>query len=407
MRRDDYILMSSLALLNAFPETRSKVVVGLLNDQVFDLDQLRRPQKFSLGFRIHHALISMNKALMTFDEEGMLGAQVVLDLKDSRPLLQIKTSVGTKSFDLEVTFSSPFAMSSTELVELLNAQSFDQEIWQSVLEFINASNRINQSSEIDIGEIKKYLINPNNQNHFNVIVESVIELVQIEALVRNAAFQIPLQLNLKLKLRDPDLSYGIPLNPENKDPRYLASLQLQKQSSWGLASAEYRWEMYLWNELPLMDWEEHPVTLESAREDLVLALKRIYTFSDEVATPFTEAFQMALFVLNDPLFKSLSVNPGFVTAAKIALEKNNYSERAKSAFDRVFQDTGDLLNAGLTPEVVCSLKAFSIGNVFGGMGSWNDQAFPKPEDSAEFKASSNQLYQALQVFFIASLNKIC
>lgn len=407
MRRDDYILMSSLALLNAFPESRSRIVQALLNDEVFELDQLGTPSKFSIGFRIGAESISMNGALQRFDSEIILAVQVVLAEKDSRPLLQIKTDSGVKGFELEVTFSSPFAITPNELIELLNAQSFPQEIWQSVLEFINAGHRLNKRLEIDAAELRRYLTYRENQNHFNMIVESIIEILQIEALVRGADFVIPIPLSSRLQLRKPDLSYGTPLNEANKDPRYLASLQLNKQDSWALAPAVVRWEMYLWNEISGNPWQADVCSFGIARAGLKSALERCNLFSERLGTAFTEAFQLALFVLNDPLFKSMSLNSSFVSAAEAAVAKNNFSERAKAVFARVFKDTQELLAAGLTPEVVCSLKAFNIANVFGGTGSWGDQSFPKADDNVEYKNCSSQLYQALQLFFVATLNKIC
>ena len=239
-----------------------------------------------------------------------------------------------------------------------------------------------------------------------MLVESMLELTQIETAVRNAQFQVPTRLSLQLMWRAPRPDQSAP-KTENKDPRFLASIQMQKTGSWGLAPEPARWELYLWNEVPPIEWEEHVLTLDQARAELEAALQRNLDFSERVGTAFSEAFALSLYVLKDPVFKSISANPGFMPAVKTAMQKMNFSERAQNVFERVFHDAPDLLNAGLTAEAVCSLKAFNIANVFGGAGSWNDQNFSNPEDNAEYKSGTNQLYQALQSFFVASLNKIC
>lgn len=50
-----------------------------------------------------------------------------------------------------------------------------------------------------------------------------------------------------------------------------------------------------------------------------------------------------------------------------------------------------------------ALLSFSIADVFGGMGSWNDERFSKEEDKEEHERLSAELFQRLRRFYYSSL----
>jgi len=62
------------------------------------------------------------------------------------------------------------------------------------------------------------------------------------------------------------------------------------------------------------------------------------------------------------------------------------------------------LPLGLSEAKLRGLLAYLLSDVFGGMGSWNDQYFETPEAQQQYDAISARLYGALSAFFVATLN---
>lgn len=135
------------------------------------------------------------------------------------------------------------------------------------------------------------------------------------------------------------------------------------------------------------------------------ALARAEAVAQAIDSPFAEAFAASLEVAEliddeDRIQRILaSEPPGEISLlARIVADRPRSDTAAAvmgriaevlSVFEEICGGSGDA-----APSIV-ALFAAEIADVFGGMGTWNDQV-PPPEHAAEFDAASAELYEALQ-----------
>jgi hypothetical protein len=126
--------------------------------------------------------------------------------------------------------------------------------------------------------------------------------------------------------------------------------------------------------------------------DLTQRLEAALAFSQRVASRFAEAFEVALWILNQPQ-QTWNSNTQ-LEAALEAAQQHGFSEFAMSNLKqshRFFVAT-----ATLTREAARLEMALRTAHVFGGMGSWNDQVFEAPHDDLEFQSVGGALLQSCE-----------
>ena len=157
------------------------------------------------------------------------------------------------------------------------------------------------------------------------------------------------------------------------------------------------YQMYLFRELedapPLLDSPARPVA--EVREEFLGALREAESFAGQQDSPFFEAFKLARFVLE---------SDKRVDAIQEALKAAGFSERAGEIFGRKVGAVSDFEPFHPSEEKLRGLVACSVADVFGGMGSWNDQYFDTEEAHARYEQISGRLFSALRAFTVTILN---
>ncbi|WP_426754821.1 hypothetical protein [Myxococcus sp. Y35] len=143
---------------------------------------------------------------------------------------------------------------------------------------------------------------------------------------------------------------------------------------------------------------------DDARRDFIEALREASRFATEQGSSFADAFKLALFALEGqaPRYGDLSPErmPAYLEAAKAA----GFDAWPVEVFERKLGSMALFLPLGLSEAKLRGLLAYLLSDVFGGMGSWNDQYFETPEAQQQYDAISARLYGALSAFFVATLN---
>lgn len=147
------------------------------------------------------------------------------------------------------------------------------------------------------------------------------------------------------------------------------------------------WEYYALVELPgARAPEAEP--LARAAADWKDALGAAERLARRMESPYAEAFRLAAFALEEP------------GADGAALAAAGFAENAREVWTR---ETATIAELGLPPENARALLSTSIGDVFGGMGSWNDQAPRDEADAAAYERVSAELFARLRALYAAAL----
>ncbi len=131
------------------------------------------------------------------------------------------------------------------------------------------------------------------------------------------------------------------------------------------------------------------------RQEFLEALDTIKDFSERMETPFTEAFKLARFAMSDA-FAPPSGDGQELDKRKTELLQQSFSEHAITVFERHYYIT-DLHSLGWDWNAVKGLMAINYANVFGGMGSWNDQYFG--DDQGEYERVSAVFFEKMRLYF--------
>jgi hypothetical protein len=169
---------------------------------------------------------------------------------------------------------------------------------------------------------------------------------------------------------------------------------------WYLESNHHPWEAYFLSEISLISDVKNQNS--DAKITFLSALNRITTFARKIESPFAEAFALATFLLSTK-FPSGTFDEGHGQEIQKTLKAKDFSEQAALHFQNVIQYAPDMLVLGFPDMKIRSLLAISIADVFGGMGSWNDQIIE--HDHETYQSVSAELFEALKQFFAETLSR--
>ena len=169
---------------------------------------------------------------------------------------------------------------------------------------------------------------------------------------------------------------------------------------WVLESTKQRWEYYAFEQIkegPQMDI----LTADMARKKFIEALEAIKIFAAKIESSFEESFNLSLYLLktqqpgekyNEEHFELLAAN----------LHTAGFSEHAVGKL-REAQWIGELFKmSGWRKEDIDGMLAIALADVFGGMGSWNDQQ--TEQDYEKYQEISATLHSALRNYFASLLS---
>ena len=151
------------------------------------------------------------------------------------------------------------------------------------------------------------------------------------------------------------------------------------------------WSCYVWE---VADLGVEAADFEAAVENFALALILIEEFARKHESSFAEAFFLALFCLD--------LEPGIwqdPTGIRGRLVKAGISETAMAVFDANIGSVAELSAVGWPADRMGTVLAAAVADVFGGMGSWNDQDFDGDQEygsvSGALAGTLHALWQAL------------
>ncbi|RYG06510.1 MAG: hypothetical protein EOO02_00325 [Chitinophagaceae bacterium] len=207
--------------------------------------------------------------------------------------------------------------------------------------------------------------------------------------------------------------------PDETNQKRAALRSKIDDSGWHLANNTQSWEYNEFYKISDAVGGSQPSS-EETRPEFLRALKDIYRFATRSGSMFQEAFGLSLFVLGkldefnieESDVKSPGGKDGKTPAGKFDLNDLNandrllksagFSERAIENLKAAAWIVNEFRSIGWSEDRLRDQLAMNISNVFGGMGSWNDQYFEK--DQPEYDAVTAAFYEAFRSQFAAVLS---
>ncbi len=138
---------------------------------------------------------------------------------------------------------------------------------------------------------------------------------------------------------------------------------------------------------------------EGVIEDYRHSLGQIIPFSKEINSPFTEAFRLADFILQHPKTILSGGN-----SATLFLNRNGFSDLAVEIFLEKTELIQNLSSMRFEETEIIQFLSLEVSDVFGGMGSWNDQYFQDISLQEKFNSISSALISSRNLVFQSLLN---
>jgi len=292
----------------------------------------------------------------------------------------------------EMCFNSSARVSGQDVIDLLEAQP-DQELVQQFM----------------LGRLQDVLENFNNPQNWGewkkIILSQTEDGVKDFGLkAMDSVMDVFMETNDVPVIPDHVRRIFTPQPPDFEDPRDLARAQFYDEPYWAAKPNESRWEHFELHEITGIKIDKTSLSFDEATKKFNATLDRIRKFAEKVKSPFAEAFRYGQFLLNDASFSKADTNE-FSTQILSEMKAKNFSEMALEICERKIWIVPSFTKMGLSIKAIRALGAYaSTRNLFGEMGSWNDENFLDEKDQAEYDACSAALYQGLTKFYIATLN---
>jgi hypothetical protein len=288
-------------------------------------------------------------------------------------LLQVAAGKEAASYFLRTIFSAHTWMRASQFAQWVDAQPEQAAIWDRLLHDINESNALNEHPEVAVAEVKDFLRSEEGQAHFDFNSDNLLQAVQEV---------------LRASGRKPVIA-------ENDRKFFEAGDELR------LAANPDPFTLYLFEQVSGIERPARQV--ESARANFLAALRECESFARKVESPYYEAFQLAAWVLETDTCSLSDMTEEQCEDLAALIGRKGFSEQAQSvlkseASSLVF----DFRLFGWPERRLRALLSFSIADVLGGMGSWNDMVFAVEEEQRYEKATAH-LYAALRSFLVADV----
>ena len=318
---------------------------------------------------------------LTFNEPFMIPAHLAGLLEKVVPIIDMDPYIWLDAYDED-------EVTGWQLYRLITAQAFHAEIWpqcadtQQLAATLGENYDLSAFPHIDAGRWGHYLQGLDAIDAA-LVRNELIELVRLECQTRGCEPVIPAALQEVF-------------GPDDEHRRRLSFRgRLQHDMGWYLKMHPKPWCMFVFDEDDCSDEagdETAAVVNVDFQKSFEAALEAICAFAVKVQSPFAEHFQLA---------KSLAAR------ARMDAPFN----RAEYQRICVANNVPDYLtNAELVDHFaafgwgtrrVFGMAAVAAADVFGAMGSWNDQSFDGDE-AAQFEAVSSTLFWAMNDY-LASL----
>lgn len=306
--------------------------------------------------------------------------------------IQIECSINNQTFIIPEAFKSLFVkhqpfgfeddrdyvylynlldVTAEDILTLAEAQSFEPEIWGQLNTFV-AEWQDETMPPMPVEQWKGKIMSYDHdmlQRIVNHVCRSIAKLCEDKKL-------LPVIPETLAKI----------FGPNEEDRKRANARSKGEKDRWSLQSTKQPWEYYAFRELDVDRLAADPDATET-RLAFEKALREIQAFAKEIGSPFEGAFLLALFILHD----LKTFDPEQVEKQLLA---NNSSEHAVDVMKRQLWMAEQFGNLGFSNDQIKGLMALSVADVFGGMGSWNDQYVEN--DYERYQAVSAKLYQVMK-----------
>lgn len=277
-----------------------------------------------------------------------------------------------------------------DFVALVDAQPFAAEIWERIARNLNQFLSEEEPPHT-AASIERLLRSADLDAYRQLPSGNLMEELQMCCKAHGVEPVIPGPLQGRLRRHGP--------TPEDleRDPG-----RIPEKEQLRLESNTDSYQLYLFTALPVPATSSPPGS--DARAAFLAGLEKAESFAEKVDSPFAEAFQLARFVLETEAWQLREYTPEAVEPMVEELEAAGFSELARDIFGRKVSSLTPFVVLGSSEERLRGLLACDIADVFGGMGSWNDQGFETEETQAQYTEVSSRLFAALRAFFVSVVN---
>lgn len=191
--------------------------------------------------------------------------------------------------------------------------------------------------------------------------------------------------------------------PNELDNKRAQARSKMDKSQWLLQSAANPWEMYFFEQVanaPLSEFENKTTIEQTFR----LSLEEIAAFAKRIESPFQEAFSLSLYFLGKDVSEGI-FDPLHLQSIKADLLTKGFSERAlQNVEDPLYYGESMALTGMPVDQLYKLLAVIIVKDLFGGMGSWNDQYMEHETDQEEYMKRSENVFQNAIRSFAALLS---
>jgi hypothetical protein len=350
--------------------------------------------------------------MITNIRDYFLGPEIdhVFDMLASQLLkeIQIECKIGDRSFYIPPQLSTLFFQSDfpfpepsdknyvylypvkeilgSDLLSLVNAQNFSEEVWAGCEIEFKKYPQLNLPG-LASKELPEFIAKMNSS-----------AVAEVSGIVCRVICTLCEQKKCKPFIPAALKNFFGPNEMEEK--RAQARSRMGKEE-WFIQSNKNPWELYFFERLEACLPLENSKPDEGAKNDFDKVLKEITTFAEKIQSPFAEAFLLAHYCFGAEIPRG-NFDQKHLAGIKASMNKKKFSQRAIQNFENVFYYSEDMLKMNWDPERIYGLWAVSISDVFGGMGSWNDQYVESEQET--YQRLSSELFSAMKNYFAVLLS---
>lgn len=420
MNWPDYILTLTSALLKT-QDNKLQEKLSYFNSIIF-LDTIKTPKTISVGARAEdNSETPFTKWMQTLRSEKIqhIALHNFNDTTQSLPdhilaafagghnyILQISTEVATHSYVLLFTTGPNYMLTYPELTTLIDAQQLKEKIWERVIEYINDSNEMNNRPIIAPEKMRSYLLNDAPKDMPDFLLTDIVSEIQVECAALDTRFVIPDTYKNSFEQFESNTLFGgdfpeMPRENFESEIEYRRANARSNQKKWYVKQNNNNWHNYFFERITISPTKTTSNSKNDKKEAFIQALTDIKQFAAKIESPYEEAFSLALLFTSNELPEG-QFDKEHIQAITAFITNKGFSERAQSVFTDKAYYLEDFWKMGYTKEAVFHLFAINTADVFGGMGSWNDEPV-SAENSETYHNVSATLFSAMKTYFISIL----
>lgn len=267
-----------------------------------------------------------------------------------------------------------------ELLTLVEAQSFESEVWVELNKTLEEW-KDERLSPMPVTQWKGKLMSL-DQEMLMYAATPICRSICVLCEEKNLKPVIPAEL-------------ADAFGPSEEDQKRAAARSKNEKDRWSLQPRQKPWEFVGFRKL------EFYTPIEALKSDQVQSafinsLKDIQEFSASIYSSYEEAFKLSLFILEN-------VKDFAEQALEQQMKGAGFSDRAWEIMKDRLWIVDHFTKLGWSFDRIKALMAVSMADVFGGMGSWNDQYIEG--DQERYQTVSANLFQSMKDYFAVIVSK--